>query len=128
MNTFFVLETPYIAIMLFFLAVTAFVTTREFMPKVAFKRGMIAVFAIFAVMIGIHYKITTDRMAHVKALFNDGKRVICENKMHRTILQSVIISKELGWSLEGDLFTNPEYVRDFHTSRCVEYIFDDTKK
>ena len=122
MNTFFTLETPYIAIMLFFLGVTAFVTTRDFMPKVAFKRGMIGVAIVFAIFIGWHYKITTDRMDTVKQLFNEGKTIICENKMRREVMPSVLVSKQYGWSLKGDVFTNPEYVRDFHTARCVEYI------
>ena len=122
MSTFFELEIPYIAIWLFFLAVTAFVTTRDFMPKVAFKRGMIGVSTVFAIFIGWHYKITTDRMEQVKSLFAEGKTVICENKMRREIMPSVLINKKFGWSLKGDLFTNPEYERDFHTARCVEYI------
>lgn len=122
MSTFFELEIPYIVIALFFLGVTAFVTTRDFMPKVAFKRGMIGVATVFAIFIAWHYKITTDRMAEVKQLFKEGKTVICENKMRREIMPSVLINKKFGWSLKGDLFTNPEYERDFHTARCVKYI------
>lgn len=121
MDRFFELEIPYVAIMLFFLAVTAFVTTRDFMPKVAFKRGMLGIFTIFAIMIGIHYMVTTKRMSGVAEIFNEGKKVICENKMRRTISQSVIISKDLGWRLEGDYFKNPDFERDFHTARCVDY-------
>ncbi len=128
MSTFFELEIPYIVIALFFLGVTAFVTTRDFMPKVAFKRGMIGVATVFAIFIGWHYKITTDRMAEVKQLFNEGKTVICENKMRREVMPSVLVNKKYGWSLKGDLFTNPEYVRDFHTARCVKYIYDEQKK
>jgi len=122
MNTFLTLEAPYLAIMLFFLGVTAFVTTRDFMPKVAFKRGMIGVATVFVIFIGWHYKITTDRMDTVKQLFSQGKTIICENKMRREVMPSVLVSKQYGWSLKGDVFTNPEYVRDFHTARCVEYI------
>ncbi len=122
MNTFFVLEIPYIAIALFFLGVTAFVTTRDFMPKGAFKKGMVSVATVFAIFIGWHYKITTDRMAEVKELFSKGETVICENKMRREVMPSVLINKKWGWSLDGDEFTNPEYVRNFHTARCVEYI------
>ncbi|NPA66019.1 MAG: hypothetical protein GXO11_03965 [Epsilonproteobacteria bacterium] len=122
MNTFLTLEAPYLAIMLFFLAITAFVTTRDFMPKVAFKRGMIGVATVFVIFIGWHYKITTDRMDTVKQLFSQGKTIICENKMRREVMPSVLVSKQYGWSLKGDVFTNPEYVRDFHTARCVEYI------
>ncbi len=121
MQRFFELEIAYLVIMLFFLAVTAFVTTREFMPKVAFKRGVLGISAIFMIMISIHYILTTQRMEGVVAIFNQGKTVICENKMHRTISQSVLISKELGWRLEGDYFKNNNFKRDFFTARCVDY-------
>jgi hypothetical protein len=121
MDRFFELEIPYIAIMLFFLAVTAFVTTRDFMPKSAFKRGMLGIFSIFSLMIAIHYYVTTKRMEGVKEIFNNGKTIICENKMRRTISQSVLISKKLGWNLDGDEFKNPDFERSFHTARCVDY-------
>ena len=121
MDRFFELEIPYLVIMLFFLAVTTFVTTRDFMPKVAFKRGMIGVFSIFAIMIGLHYYVTSSRMEGVKQIFNKGETIICENKMRRTISQSVLISKKLGWRIEGDYFKNPDFERDFHTARCVDY-------
>ena len=121
MDRFFELEIPYIAIMLFFLAITAFVTTRDFMPKGAFIKGMIGIFTIFAIMIGLHYYFTTTRMAGVKKIFNNGETIICENKMRRTISQSVLISKKLGWRLDGDYFKNPDFERDFHTARCVDY-------
>ena len=121
MDRFIELEGGYIFIMVFFLAVTLFVTTRDFMPKNALKRGMIGVFGIFAIMITIHYYVTSARMEGVKEIFNEGKTIICENKMRRTISQSVLISKQLGWRLEGDYFKNPEYERDFFTARCVDY-------
>jgi len=121
MKNFFELEIVYIVIGVFFLVITTFVTTRKFMPKVAFKRGMIGVFSIFVIMISLHYYITTSRMAEVKQLFNDDKTIICENKMRRTISQSVLISKKLGWRLDGDYFKNKNFERDFHTARCVDY-------
>jgi hypothetical protein len=121
MDRFFELEIPYIVIMLFFLAVTAFVTTRDFMPKGAFKKGMIGIFSVFAIMIGLHYYVTSARMDGVKEIFDKGDTIICENKMRRTISQSVLISKKLGWRLDGDYFKNPDFERDFHTARCVDY-------
>jgi hypothetical protein len=121
MDRFFELEIPYMVIMLFFLGVTAFVTTRAFMPKGAFKKGMIGIFTIFAIMIGLHFYVTSKRMNGVKQIFNNGETIICENKMRRTISQSVLISKKLGWHLEGDYFKNPDFERDFHTARCVDY-------
>ncbi len=124
MELFFELEIAYIVIGLFILGVTAFVTTRDFVPKVAFKRGMIGVSAMLAIMIATHYTITTKRMDGVKKIFNEGGTIICENKMQRTVSRSVLISKELDWRLEGDLFKSDNHVRDFHTSRCVDYIGD----
>jgi len=121
MELFFELEIVYIVIGFFFLAVTTFVTTRDFMPKVAFLRGIIGVTTIFAIMIAAHYSYTTKRMNGVKKIFNEGGTIICENKMRRTISRSVLISKELEWELKGDHFTSPNYMRDFHTARCVDY-------
>ena len=121
MGLFFELEIVYIVIGIFFLIVTAIVTTRKFMPKVAFKRGMIGVFTMFAIMTTLHYFVTLKRMNGVKEIFNEGGKVICENKMRRTISRSVIIAKEYGWRLEGNLFKSDNYERDFHTARCVDY-------
>jgi len=125
MELFFELEVVYLVIGAFILSVTAFVTTRDFMPPRAFKRGMLSVGAVLAVMIAFHYWMTTTRMDGVKEIFNEGKTVICENKMQRTISRSVLISKELEWRLEGNLFVSDNYERDFHTSRCVDWIGDD---
>ena len=125
---FFELELPYLVIGLFILAVTLFVTTRDFVPKVAFKRGMIIVSSMIATFVALHFYSTTSRMFEVEALFNGGRDIICENRMRKTISQSVILSKKLGWHLEGHLFKNPEYERDFHTSRCIEYVISDYKE
>jgi len=127
MELFFELEIVYIVIGVFFLTVTAVVTTRSFMPKVAFMRGMVSVFMVFAVMITAHYFVTTKRMDGVKEIFNEGGTIICENKMQKTISRSVILSKELEWELEGDHFTSVNYERDFHTARCVDYAPIDPK-
>lgn len=128
MELFFELEIVYIVIGIFILTVTAIVTTREFMPKVAFMRGMVSVSMILVTMISIHYYMTTTRMEGVKEVFNEGGTVICENKMQRTISRSVLISKNLEWRLEGDLFVSDNHMRDFHTSRCVDYIGADIEK
>ena len=121
MPLFLELEIPYIVIGIFFLVITAFVTTRDFMPKVAFFRGMISISFLFTTMILLHFYMTTTRMDGVKEIFNEGGTIICENKMHRTISQSVLISKKLEWRLDGDLFKSDNIVRDFHTSRCIEF-------
>jgi len=122
MELFFELEIVYIVIGIFILSVTAFVTTRDFMPPAAFKKGMISISMMLATMIALHYYMTTSRMDGVKKLFNEGETIICENKMRRTISQSVLISKDLGWRLDGDLLKSDDYERDFHTSRCVDWI------
>jgi len=122
MELFFVLEIVYIVIGIFILSVTAFVTTRDFMPPEAFKKGMISVSMLLVTMIGIHYYITTSRMEGVEKLFNEGETIICENKMRRTISQSVLISKKLGWYLEDHLLKSDDYERDFLTARCVDWI------
>ncbi len=128
MELFFELEIVYIVIGIFILSVTAIVTTRSFVPRVAFKRGMISVSMILVTMISIHYYMTTTRMEGVKEIFNEGGTIICENKMQRTISRSVLLSKNLEWRLEGDLFVSDNYARDFHTSRCVDWIGDDIEK
>jgi len=125
MDLFLELEGPYIVIGLFILGITAFVTTRDFVPRVAFKRGMISVTMGLFTLISIHYYMTTSRMTNVEAIYNNGETVICENKMQRTISQSVLIRHDMGWEIEDHLFKNPDYVRDFHTSRCVEWIGSD---
>ena len=121
MNLFLELEGAYIVIGIFFLIITAIVTTRSTLPKQSFKYGMIGVFSIFAGMIAAHYYTTIVRMDGVKTIFNEGGIIICENKMHKTISKSVLISKELEWRLEEDLLMSDNHTRDFHTSRCVDY-------
>lgn len=122
MGLFFELEAVYLVIGVFFIAVTLFVTTRDFMPKGALKKGLAGVITMIIIMIGFHYAITTKRINGVEEIFNNGETVICENKMHRTISKSVLLSKSLGWRLEDHLFKHDEYERDFHSSRCVDWI------
>ena len=122
MDLFLELEIVYIVIGVFILSITAFVTSRDFVPDGAFKKGMLIVGAFVAVMIGFHYNMTTSRMVNVEAMFENGDTIICENKMRRTISKSVLLSKEMGWSMENHLFKHVDYERDFHTSRCVEWI------
>ncbi len=128
MELFFELEIAYIVIGIFFLIITAYVTTNSTLPKSSFKYGMLGVTSIFGGMIMAHYYTTVSRMDGVKKLFNDGETIICENKMRRTISQSVLISKELEWRLEGDKFVSDNHVRDFHTARCVDYASIDPEK
>jgi len=122
MDLFFKLEIAYIVIGVFILSVTAFVTSRDFVPKGAFKKGMLYVGAFVSIMIGLHYNMTTSRISNVESMFNNGDTIICENKMRRTISNSVLLSKKMGWRVEDHLFKHPDYERDFFSARCVEWI------
>ena len=66
-----------------------------------------------------HYIMTTGRMAAVKSAFDAGRKIECESRLNRKAAQSVIVSKDLGWRMEGDLFTHPGYTRTFHAARCI---------
>ncbi|MFA6760486.1 MAG: hypothetical protein WCR69_05510 [Sulfuricurvum sp.] len=119
------LEAVYIAMYVFALVITLVVTSRDFMPKGAMKKGVLGITAAGVTLIGAHYLNTTSRMAGVEKQFEIGETVICENKMHRTVSRSVLVSKHTGWILEDHLFKNENYERDFHTSRCVDWIGED---
>ncbi len=119
MEKFLELEGGYLFISFVILAVTLFVTTRPFMSKGALKKGMMWVSLVLAFFIGLHFKITTDRMSEVKSAFKEGKTIICESRALRKVAQSVDINKNRDWSLEGDIFTSPNYSRPFHTARCI---------
>jgi len=119
MQKFLILEGAYLVIALFVLAITLFVSTRPFMPKGAYKKGLFWVGLSVALMIGTHYWITTSRMAEVKAAFAANKPVLCESRMQRKVAQSVEILRAREWSLQGDLFVSPHYSRPFHTARCI---------
>jgi hypothetical protein len=121
MDLFLELEIVYIVIGIFILSVTAFVTSRDFVPAGAFKKGMSFVGAFVTIMIILHYNVTTSRMSNVEAMFEEGNTIICENKMRRTISRSVLLSKAQGWQVQNHLFKHVDYERDFHTSRCIEY-------
>jgi len=119
LKEFFELEIGYITIAIFFLVITAIVTTRNFMPKVAFKRGMILVGLIMIVAISLHYYVTTQRMKTIAQKFNSGTTILCENRERLKGNQAVIISKKAGWILENGIFTNPDFYRGFHSARCA---------
>lgn len=119
MKNFFYLEGAYLILGLIVVLVTVFVSTRPFMPKGSLKKGLSGVTVVLSIMIGLHYTVTTNRMAEVKRAFEEGKRVVCESRMQRKVSPTVIISKAQGWELNGDNFVSPEYVRPFFSARCI---------
>jgi len=119
MELFFKLEAGYLIIALFILAISAFVTTREFMPKGSFKKGMIYVGLSLAILIGMHYKITSDRIEKVKEAFDRGESILCESRMYRNASQSIEIKKSREWTLKDYIFTSPNFERGFFIARCV---------
>jgi len=119
LDTFFRLEAGTLTIAAFFLAIAIFVATRPFMPAGAFRKIVIPTAIVLALLVGLHYRMTTGRMEEVKATFNRGGDIVCENRGTRTGPPSIVISQSLGWKLEGDIFTNPDFSRPFHSARCV---------
>ena len=120
MKLFFELELAYIFIAIFFLVVTAIVTTRSFSPKNSFKKIFPAVFVFLFIAIFAHFKVTTSRMAEVESLFLKGETVLCENRTKKEFSKAILINDKLGWDLKDNVFTNPEYFKGFHSARCVK--------
>ena len=119
MKNFFYLEGAYLIIGGIILLVTLFVSTRPFMPKGAWKKGLFWVSVVLAVLIGTHYKLTTHRMKTVQAAFENGKTILCESRMQRKVAQVVYVEKANEWSLKDDNFVSPNYVRPFFSARCI---------
>jgi len=119
MELFFKLEAGYLIIGLFILGVTAFVTTREFMSKRSFKRGMLIVSLVLAIFIGLHFIVTTARIKEVKEAFERGNTILCENRVLRNGAQYVEIQKNREWKLNDYIFSSPNYERVFFIARCV---------
>lgn len=119
MEKFLELEGAYLVIALLILAVTLFITTRPFFKRSAVKKGMISVTLFLSIAIGLHFKMTTDRMEDVKTAFSKGETIICESRATRRVAQSIDVDKSREWSLQGDIFVSPNYERPFHTARCL---------
>jgi hypothetical protein len=119
MSKFLELEGGYLVIALIILLVTLFVGSRPMFKKGSAPKALLVVGIILAVFIGLHHKVTTDRMTKVKEAFENGKTIICESRMQRKAAQSIDIDKTREWKLEGDLFISPNYSRPFHTARCL---------
>ena len=119
MEKFFILEGGYLILAALILLVTLFVVTRPFMSSSAPRKGLSAVTLVLAFFIGMHYYVTTGRMAAVKSAFERDEPVICESRMLRKAAQSIVIQKSADWHMEGDNFVSPNYNRPFHSARCI---------
>ena len=122
MELFFKLEAGYLGIALFILVITLIVTTRSFVAKNIWKKSLAIMGIIIGIFIGLHYLVTTNRIYEVEKTFNDGGKIICENRAIRKISQSVIIEKSNEWTLENHMLSSPNYNRDFFTARCIKQI------
>ena len=122
MELFIKLEAGYLAIAVFILLVTLFVTTRPFVAKGSYKKGLFLVASVMSTFILLHYFVTSSRITEVETTFNQGGKVICESKAVRKVAQSITISKSNEWSLNDHMLTSPNYSRGFFTARCIKYI------
>lgn len=122
MELFLKLEAGYLGIAFFVLVVTLIVTTRSFVPKNIWKKSLAIMSIIMGIFIGMHYIVTMNRINEVEKTFNEGEKVICENRAIRKVSQSVIIEKSNDWTLENHMLSSPNYNRDFFTARCIKQI------
>jgi len=119
LKNFFFLEGGYLILGAIVLLITLFVGTRPFMAKGAAKRGLMWVSLVIAIMIGLHYNMTMNRMAEVKIAFEKDMEIICESRMVRKVAPYVMVKKSREWRLEGDNFVSPNYERPFFSARCI---------
>jgi predicted membrane chloride channel (bestrophin family) len=122
MELFLKLEAGYLGIALFVLAITLIVTTRSFVAKGIWKKSLAIVTVMMGIFIGLHYFVTSSRIIEVEKTFNDGGKVICENRAIRKVSQSVVIEKSNDWNLENHMFSSPNYSREFFTARCIKHV------
>ena len=119
MKNFFFLEGAYLILGGIILLIALFVSTRPFMSKGAWKKGLFWTTLVLAIMIGAHYSITMSRMAEVKEAFEKDLPVLCESRMQRKVAQVVTIQKSHDWRLENDNFVSPNYNIPFFAARCI---------
>ena len=122
MELFFKLEAGYFAIALFVLLVTIFVTTRNFMARGIWKKALLIMTVIMSIFIGLHYFVTVSRIHKVEEVFNNGGKIICENRAIRKVSQSIVIEKSGDWVLENRMLSSENHSREFFTARCIENI------
>lgn len=121
MELFFKLEAGYLGIALFVLIITLIVTTRSFIKKGVWKKSLGIMFIIMSIFIGLHYFITISRIHEVEATFNNGGKIICENRAVRKVSQSLVIEKSNDWILKNHILSSENYSREFFTARCIKY-------
>ena len=119
LKNFFFLEGGYLILGAIVLLITLFVGTRPFMSKGAAKRGLMWVSLVIAIMIGLHFNMTMNRMTEVKIAFEKDLEIICESRMVRKVAPYVMVKKSREWRLEGDNFVSPNYTRPFFSARCI---------
>ena len=91
MELFLKLEAGYLGIGLFALVITLIVTTRSFVARGIWKKSLAIMTIIIGIFIGLHYFVTISRINEVEKTFNDGGKIICENRAVRKVSQSVTI-------------------------------------
>ena len=89
------------------------------MAKGAAKRGLMWVSLVIAIMIGLHYNMTMNRMAEVKIAFEKDVGAAIGRHMVRKVAPYVMVKKSREWRLEGDNFVSPNYERPFFSARCI---------
>ena len=123
MNDFLYLEGAYLIIAAFILAITVFVTTREFMPKGSLKKGLIMVGSVIALFVGAHYIVTKSRMNSVVEAFKAGKAILCENRIYTKGANFIEIKNNGNWRLENNNFKNDNYTRARNFSWVDKSVF-----
>jgi hypothetical protein len=118
MQNFFYVETPYLMISVFILAVFVFVATRPFVSVLLLKRGLPILVVLLSVGIGFHYVSTESRAEEVKKGFNDGYIIFCSERRSKSGDRNIEVSKGDMWRLEGDFFVNSEGNK-FSVRQCV---------
>lgn len=122
MELFFQLEAGYLGIGLFALLITIFVTTRPFVARGAWKKGISLMLISVVGFVGVHYFVTIDRMNDVEEAFKKNHKVVCESRMIRKVAQSVTIEKSNEWDLKDHIFNSPNYSRGFFSARCIVHV------
>ena len=122
MELFLELEAGYLAIAAFALVITIIVSTRKFVQQGLWKKTIPFMLISVGIFIGSHYYVTNERIIDVENTFNNGGKVICENRAVRKVSQSVTIEKSNEWTLENHMLSSPNYSRDFFTARCIVYV------